>query len=235
MDCSYREDNTMKKMDFIIVVLIIFSFTALSAEADTRYVTDSFTITLRTGPSTENKIIRMLNSGQALEVLESMEKWSHVKLTLKNGEEQEGWVRNQYLIDRTPYAVQTRALQSENQRLKESVSKLNQLQTSTEGDRKDISAQYNQTLSELTTLKKDYESLKRASSEYLSLKAEYDENLAKLKTTEETLNEVKIENSSIKNSKNYIWFGTGALVLLFGLIIGSILGRQSRKRSSSYY
>ena len=224
----------MKKMEFLIAVLLIFYITAQSMASDRLYVSDTFTITMRTGPSTENKIIRMLSSGQELEILEQEEKWSHVKV-MNSDTELEGWVLNQYLMERVPYEIQAKTLLAENQKLKENLGKINKDQMSTEKDKKEISSQYNQTLSELTSLKKAYESLKNASSEYLSLKAEYDENLSKLNATEKILNEVEIENATIKKSQNYLWFGTGALVLLFGLIIGSILGRQSRKRSSSYF
>ena len=224
----------MKKLKFIIVFLMIFYFTSQSMASDRLYVSDTFTITLRTGPSTDNKIIRMLSSGQALEILEEQEKWDHVKVIMNNGEELEGWVLNQYLMERVPYETQAKTLSDENQKLKESLSRLNKDQVSTEKDKKDITAQYNQTNSELTSLKKEYESLKSASSEYLTLKAEYDENLIKLKATEEELNEVQEENESIKKSQGYLWFGTGAVVLLFGLIIGSILGRQAKKRSTYY-
>jgi hypothetical protein len=31
------------------------------------------------------------------------------------------------------------------------------------------------------------------------------------------------------------WFGMGALVLLFGLLIGVLAGRAQRKRKLSYY
>ena len=225
----------MKKMPFFIIVVLIFYFSMQAMASERLYVSDSFTITLRTGPNTENKIIRMLSSGQALEVLEEQDKWSHVKVIQDTGTGLEGWVRSQYLMDRTPYEIQAKALSSENRKLKENLSTVTQQQKSEEKDTKDISAQLNQTRSELTTLKKAYESLKSASSEYLTLKAEYDKNLSKIKTTEERLNELETENASIKKSQNYIWFGTGALVLLFGLIIGSILGRQSRKKTSSYY
>ena len=228
------EVDEMKKMEFLIAVLLIFYITAQSMASDRLYVSDTFTITMRTGPSTENKIIRMLSSGQELEILEQEEKWSHVKV-MNSDTELEGWVLNQYLMERVPYEIQAKTLLAENQKLKENLGKINKDQMSTEKDKKEISSQYNQTLSELTSLKKAYESLKNASSEYLSLKAEYDENLSKLNATEKILNEVEIENATIKKSQNYLWFGTGALVLLFGLIIGSILGRQSRKRTSSYF
>ena len=224
----------MKKMEFIIVFLMIFYFSAQSTASDRLYVSDTFTITLRTGPSTGNKIMRMLSSGQELEILETDDKWSHVRGTLSSGTEFEGWVLSQYLMDRTPYEAQASSLLSENRKLKESLSRLNKEQSSTEKDKKEVTAQYNETQSELASVKKAYESLKNASSEYLALKSEYDENLIKLKEAEEKLNEVEMENASIKKNQGYLWFGTGAVVLLFGLIIGSILGRQAKKRSTYY-
>jgi len=43
-------------------------------------VTDSFKVTLRTGPSSENKIIAMPSSGQPVKVLDSRGNWSHLRL-----------------------------------------------------------------------------------------------------------------------------------------------------------
>ena len=48
--------------------------------AETVYVTDVFEITLRTGPSIENKIIKMVSSGKALALLETREGWSRVRI-----------------------------------------------------------------------------------------------------------------------------------------------------------
>ncbi len=225
----------MNKLPFLIPVLIILLDPVLSMASERLYVTDSFTINLRTGPSNENKIIRMLSSGQALEVLEAQEKWSRVKAVMKNDIELEGWVLNQYLIDRVPYETQAKTLLTENHKLKESLENLTSQFKSAENDKKDVTAQFIQTQSELTSLNRDYEALKNASSEYLSLKAEYDANLLKIKSTKERLNQLEIENATIKKSQNYMWFAAGAVVLLFGMIIGSILGRQSRKHTSSYF
>ena len=132
----------MKKMQFIIVVFLILYLAPQTMASDRLYVSDSFTITLRTGPSTENKIIRMLSSGQKLEILEAQEKWSHVKAVLNNGTEVEGWVRNQYLMERTPYETQANALFSENDKLKERLSRLDKQQKTMQRDQKDISTQF---------------------------------------------------------------------------------------------
>jgi hypothetical protein len=51
-----------------MMLLFISGFFGLTQQgwADKAYVTDSFEITLRTGPSNENKIIAMLFSGRPL-------------------------------------------------------------------------------------------------------------------------------------------------------------------------
>ena len=215
---------------FISVILSAIN----SIAAEKLYISDSFTITLRTGPSTENKILKILNSGQSLEVLETRDKWSRVKVLLNNDEVLEGWVRNQYLMERVPYEQKARSLSAENQKLKEKLSTLSSDLDSFKKDKKNISGKLNETGSELASLKKEYEALKNASSQYLSLKKDYDKTIIKLNSTEARLTELEDENTSIKKSKNYIWFGIGALVLLFGFIIGSIMGRQTKKRSSYY-
>ncbi len=224
----------MKHNIIFIFVISIVLITVNSFAAEKLYVSDSFTITLRTGPSTENKIIKILNSGQELEVLEAQDKWSRVRVTTKNDTALEGWVRNQYLMDRVPFELQVTALSSENRKLKEKLSTMSSSLKSFEKDKQDISGQYKEAHSELVSLKKEYETLKKDSSQYLSLKKEYDKNIININSTKARLKELEIENITIKKSKNYIWFGIGALVLLFGFIIGSIMGRQTKKRSSYY-
>ena len=224
----------MKHNRLIILVISISLIIGSSAAAEKLYVSDSFTITLRTGPSTENKIIRILNSGQPLEVLETRDKWSHVKATLKNDIEVEGWVRNQYLMDRVPYEVQAGSFAAENRKLKEKLSTISNELKSFQKDKQDISGQFDKTQSELISLKKEYEDLKKSSAQYLALKKKYDESIIKMNSTEERINRLETENASIKKSKNYIWFGTGALVLLFGFLIGAIAGRQGKMRGSYF-
>ena len=43
------------------------------------------------------------------------------------------------------------------------------------------------------------------------------------------------ENEVLKSAQINNWFATGALVLLCGLMIGVVVGRQQRKRRSSLY
>ena len=61
----------MKQIQIIVFVLITFCLIGKLSASSKAYVTDNFKITLRTGPSTQNKIIKLLRSGQLLDVIET--------------------------------------------------------------------------------------------------------------------------------------------------------------------
>ena len=74
----------------------------------------------------------------------------------------------------------------------------------------------------------DYTKLKKESADYLKIKAAYDS----IKTRTDVLSR---ENEVLKSAQTNKWFATGALVLLCGLMIGVVIGRQQKKRRSSLY
>ena len=76
-------------------LLIVLMLTAVAASAQTRYVSDELTITLRTGPSTQNQILRNLTSGAAVEVLQELPDEGYTRVRTTDGTE--GWVISRYL------------------------------------------------------------------------------------------------------------------------------------------
>ena len=90
------------------------------ATAETLYVTDSCEITLRSGPSFQNRIILILRSGKPVEILETKEDWSHVQLPERE-DKLEGWVKSQYLSDRLPWEIQAKNHMKKNDQLNERV------------------------------------------------------------------------------------------------------------------
>ena len=63
----------MRKITMLLFIAYS-SFSGTSAlYAQTVYIVDSFKVTMRTGPSNENKIISMLPSGTKLEIMEEKE------------------------------------------------------------------------------------------------------------------------------------------------------------------
>ncbi len=92
-----------KRIVFMVICVMCFSAVGF---AETRYVTDLLKLPLRTGPSTEYKILALVESGQQVEVVEPGESWSKVRL----GNGKEGYVLNRYLVARPTSAVRLAAI-----------------------------------------------------------------------------------------------------------------------------
>ncbi len=75
----------LQRLVFLGIVLMCFSANGF---AESMYVTDRLKLTLRSGPSTEHKILAVVESGQKVEMLEPGEDWSMVR----NANGKEGYV-----------------------------------------------------------------------------------------------------------------------------------------------
>lgn len=225
----------MKKFRFILFMTFGLCLMGQLSWADRAYVTDSFKITLRTGPSSENKVIAMPNSGEAVEVMDSRENWAHVRLLDRGQGTVEGWVLSRYLINRLPWELQAANLKAENERIKDQLASIQSEQGEATQRGQQLAGELKKTSQALKDLQSKYESLKKGASEYLNLKEEYDVTRTKLETIQKTAKTLTSENERLKSSQRNKWFATGAAVLLIGLFIGLILGKREKKRKSLYY
>jgi len=84
--------------NFLITTIAGFCLLVLAsaAVAEARYVQDQLEITMRTGESTRNSIIRMLASGDRVELLESNPDSGYSKIRTSDGTE--GWVLTRFLM-----------------------------------------------------------------------------------------------------------------------------------------
>lgn len=68
------------------------------ASAETAYVTDNLRLGLHQAPDTSDPAFRYLDSGQAMEILSRDRNYANVRLPNND----EGWVKNAYLVDDKP-------------------------------------------------------------------------------------------------------------------------------------
>lgn len=190
------------------------------------YVTDALDIPFRRGPSLQHKILKMLDSGEPLQVLEEQSGWSRVKILNMEKEGMEGWVLSRYLTTRTPWKTQAATLQAENESLRNELALLKEkIQTDTPRALK-LDEAYKKNLEELNALKQEYARFRQEAGEFVQLKNNYE----KAKSNEERM---ALELKDLENSKRNKWFALGALVLLFGIIIGLQIGKQGKRSRSS--
>jgi SH3 domain protein len=189
------------------------------------YVSDILKLTLRTGPSIENKIIAVIESGQKMEVIKFGDEWSQVQLP----DGKEGWVLSRYLTPDETKGIKLERMETMHKNLMlqaaELLEKNNRLKT--ENNR--LSSELEASQKQLTQTQTDFEALKAEDAEFLTLKANYNrmasqlaEQTAKAKQLEEQLSSL-VMNTYIK------WFLAGSGVLIIGFLIGFSTKRQRRR------
>ena len=96
-------------------LVLLLGLLALAAHAQTRYVSDKLGVELRRGPSTEYLILRSLEAGTALEVLEQDAGAGYSRVRVAD-QGVEGWILTRFLttepIARERLVVAERSLTS---------------------------------------------------------------------------------------------------------------------------
>ncbi len=218
------------------VVVITGLLMALPGALWAAYVTDTFEITLRSGPTNGHKIIAMLRSGQAVQVLEKNEAgWALVRVLDGPAKDKEGWVITRYLMERLPWEKQAAQLRQENTAIKSSLTDSDSQWLRYQTREKELTETLEKTSRELEALKKEYKALREGSADYLRLKEELDKTQAALEESQTLAKRLAQENESLKFSQHIRWFVAGALVLLCGWLIGLAMGRQRRKKTTGLH
>ena len=225
----------MKKLVLITLITIGTSLISQTGLAQKAYVMNPTKITLRKEPGVGGKIIAMLRQDEPVEVLETQEGWSRVRLLETKRQNKEGWVVSGYLVSRVPWKIQTGLLKEENARLKEKLNKIEKEWREMSVERAELTGKLEKNGTVLETVRNKYETLKREASGFLKLKKEYESAKTNMEIAQATTKKLTKENAVLKSSQRNTWFLTGAAVLLVGLIFGLIMGRQQKKRKSSYY
>jgi len=222
----------MKKCIMLMVAfgVVFLTMAGQVTAVEKAYVKDTFTITLRTGPTTGNKILAFVASGEQVEVMETEGDWSLVRLM---GDDKEGWVLTRYLMDRLPWETKALQMRDEIDELKTKLPRLQNELAETRGREKALTRQFTEVHGQLKEMTEKYDTRRTGAATYLTLKKEYDENQFEMEEANKRMQGLIDENNLLKSSETHKWFLTGALVLLFGLIIGLVIGSREKKRRSN--
>ncbi len=220
----------MKRFQILWVIVLALCLRNQPSWAATAYVTDSFKITLRTGPGTDKKIIAMLSSGKPVEVLETGNDWTRVRVLGSEGEQKEGWVLSRFLIERQPWEIKARNLEKETTSLKEKLGVMEKKWRESSNHARELQEKFQKTSESLKKVQADFDSLKEESSEFLKLKRDHEAATSNLKTAQDAVQRLTQENEILESSKTMEWLLAGALIFLGAWLIGLIIGRREKKR-----
>lgn len=213
-----------KWMGLAGIFFLVFSGIAY---AETMYVTDVLRLTLRTGQSTEHKIIAVVESGQEVEILQTGEEWSLVRLA--NGKE--GYVLTRYLTPHETYNVKMARLEEKHKNLMAQAAALLEENAKLKSENEELKTAFEQNEKALNNIQSEFESLKSDSAEFINLRANYEKTSKQLAEKSKRLTELEDQISRLELYHYIKWFLAGSGVLLVGFIIGFSAKRQRRRIS----
>ena len=214
----------LKRMVLIGICLTFFSAVGF---AETMYISDKLKVTVRSGPSTEYKILDIAESGDRVDRLETGEDWTLVKLA--NG--REGYVTTRYLVSGPTYAIRFEQLQAKQKALTQQAAALLDENTKLREENKILKTTLDGTEKTLNKLDGDYQELKAGSAEFLTLKTEYKKVSEQLAIQTKKADKLDKDLSKVELNQYIKWFLAGSGVLLVGFIVG-FSTRRGRRRPS---
>jgi SH3 domain protein len=200
-------------------------------QAETRYVTDIFKITMRSGESTSHKILRMLESGLAVEVLSSNPASGYSKVRAGSGV---GYVLTRQLMNKPSARVQLTALQKEIEALKAAPGELRSNLLDLQKQHRELSQAHKSLQAIKNKQEQELQSIQRTASNAIRISNERNELRKQVADLTREVEDLKQENRDLSNEATRDWFLIGAGVIIAGILIGLILPhlRFRRRRSS---
>ena len=219
-------------MKHIFTFFLLVIGTAYAAETNkTVYVTDTHIIALRSEESNKGALVRSLETGTPLTVLDINKKTGYSRVRTEDGAE--GYILTRNTMKDPPSRTQlesatreSTALKSENTALKLELIKLKQFMTPGSTLEQSLAKERDQLARELSELKK-------TSSEAMQIKAERDEYQDRYVQIEKDVKQLERENADLKDRTEQDWFLYGGMVAFIGMLLGFILPKLSWRRKSS--
>jgi SH3 domain protein len=212
--------------------LVLLAF-ALLAEAQTRYVTDRTIVELRRGPSTEYLILRNLEAGERVDVLEQNQEQGYSRVRVAD-QGTEGWILTRFLtaepIARERLAVAERNLTGAQERVAALEAQNEQLTSelaTTRGELEQARANHG-------TASRELADIRTAAANVVEIRDRNTSLEQRLVQRDREVEQLTADNTRLAGRNNQNWFVVGAAVLLAGIVIGLIAPSLRRKRRSDW-
>lgn len=214
--------------------MLLLGLLALAAHAQTRYVSDKLGVELRRGPSTEYLILRNLEAGTALEVLEQDAGAGYSRVRLAADQGVEGWILTRFLttepIARERLAVAERSLTSAQAKVGDLERKVTDLSAELATTRTDL----DQTRTTHGAVSKELEEIRTAAANVVEIRDQNQSMRQRLAQREDEVRKLTVENETLRSRDKQNWFLVGGGVLLAGVVIGLVAPSLRRRRRSDW-
>ena len=216
----------MKQGVISLTLMLLFSGTVFGAGKI--YVSDQLETSLRRGEGTKFQILRMLKSGEMLELLETNKTTGYAKVRTSSGKE--GFVLSRYLMNEPAAREQLDKLTMSDQELRGTIVERENRISELEEINKTQTSELEQINTDKQLLDTELTEIKEATADVLTIKRSNKTLTSQVAKLTQEKNELLSENNDYKSNTKQDWFLRGAGVILLGILIGLILPRIRRNR-----
>lgn len=214
------------------LITLLLATSGLAHAQSTRYITDQLEVDMRSGQSTQHRIVTMLRSGTQVQVLKEDREagWSLVRTQ----QGAEGWVLNRFLESQPGARDRLARAEQELARAETTLRELREQQRDLSGGNSELKAKVDQLTRANQEQEQELTRIRRTSANALALDEENRTLKERLSRLERDYQMLEQQAAALKDSSDRDWFMAGAGVLILGAIIGLILPKIRWKRKSNW-
>lgn len=222
----------MNVKNFFRSALFVCCLISLTANAQTRYVTDDFEIMLRTGPSVQNKIVRALKSGTRLEVLREEAGKGHSQVQTSRGEI--GYVLTRFLSPNQSARNRVRYLEEQLKKLSSKPGELQTLLANSQEENQELISQNLNLTEELKSASTELKQIKKVSKDAVNLSQRNIKLESEVQQLLLQLDDIRIQKENLTDQSEKRWYALGGGTVFVGLFLGWVLSIARRPRRQSW-
>lgn len=214
------------------LLFLLLGLLSAGAQAESRFITDQFSVTMRTGESTGHRITEMLPSGMRVEVLSSNPDSGYSRVRTPEG--QTGYVLTRQLMDQPSARERLEKAQERLAELQQEPDQLSAQLAALQKEHQALTRAHQQLKATKDELQRELEALRRTSANAVRISEERNELRSQVVKLTREAEELKQQNRDLRNNRAQRWFLIGGGVLLGGIMLGLLLPhlRFQRRKSS---
>ncbi len=219
---KYRRRFTITILCFPLVFIPL-----VTANVETTYITDKLEIPIRSGDSKEYRIIRYLQAGTKVEVLQTLNS-GYTKIKDELG--REGFLLDRYLVTTPPSLIVVGGLNAQIAKQKKNIKRLHQTVKNLTQQRKLAEKTAKEVGNDLAAKELEFSNFLATAGDSITLR----NRLITLETERQGLisdNETLLaEKLAVGDDSSKTWFTLGAVTIAFGWFVGMLMPRMRKSR-----
>lgn len=217
-------------MRFRWLSFVLLAALATPAFASPAWVNDQIYVPIRSGPGSQYRIInRGIKSGTQIDFLGESGDWAHISY---NGTD--GYIGKQYVSQSPTAGIELAKVSKENDKLKSEVADLSSKLKDAQSQLDKVQSKNSDLQSSLDSRGKQLDQLRKVAADPIRLDQANRKLNQQLSVLRSQLDQVKGENTMLRNDATSRKWITGVGILLLGLIGGLLMRNKGNRRRSDW-